>query len=150
MNSSISQGSAHAQTSPTSASASDGARSRHGIVWPEGAKPFSTHKVQSFKHTFHEHPLMQLPELAKLAKKLVATQQCRFIQPGSDLTTPFFHGDADPLVPLVQSQTMVEKLKAEGTDVELHVVPGGGHPWVTIPLDVIKLADWFDKHLAKK
>lgn len=96
MNSSISQGSAHAQTQPTSASGSGSARSRHGIVWPEGAKPFSTHEVQSFKHTFHEHPLMQLPELAQLAKKLVATKQCRFIQPGSDLTTPFFHGDADP------------------------------------------------------
>lgn len=61
----------------------------------------------------------------------------------------FFHGDADPLVPLVQSQKMVDKLKSVGTDVTLHVVPGGAHPWLTIPLDVIKMADWFDQKLAR-
>jgi acetyl esterase/lipase len=59
-----------------------------------------------------------------------------------------FHGDADPLVPLQQSQLMVESLKAAGNQAELIVKPGGGHPWLTIPEEVLKLADWFDKQLA--
>lgn len=69
---------------------------------------------------------------------------------GKTVPICIFHGDADPIVPLSQSERMVAKLKEAGTDVEFHVVPGGGHPWVTIPLDVIKMADWFDKHLAAK
>lgn len=59
-----------------------------------------------------------------------------------------FHGDADPLVPLQQSKIMVEKLKSVGTDVELVVKEGGGHPWFTIFEEVAILADWFDEQLG--
>jgi acetyl esterase/lipase len=62
----------------------------------------------------------------------------------------FFHGDADPLVPLQQSESMVAALKAKGNSAELIIKPGGGHPWLTIPEEVIILADWFDKQLAGK
>ncbi len=62
----------------------------------------------------------------------------------------FFHGDADPLVPLQQSQSMVEAIKAAGGSADLFVKQGGGHPWLTIPEEVITLADWFDKQLAAK
>lgn len=27
---------------------------------------------------------------------------------------------------------------------------GGGHPWVTLPVEVKVMADWFDKQLAGK
>ena len=60
----------------------------------------------------------------------------------------FFHGDADPLVPLQQSQIMVAALKAAGNSAELIVKKGGQHPWLTIPEEVVVLADWFDKELA--
>lgn len=60
----------------------------------------------------------------------------------------FFHGDADPIVPIQQSEIMVERLKAAGAEVEFVVKPGGGHPWLTIPLEVLRLADWFDAKLA--
>ncbi|MBI2421412.1 MAG: alpha/beta hydrolase [Candidatus Hydrogenedentes bacterium] len=64
-------------------------------------------------------------------------------------TPPFliYHGDADPLVPLRQSEILVEALKKHGNQAELIVVPGGAHPWPTIPEEVAKLADWFDKTL---
>jgi acetyl esterase/lipase len=62
----------------------------------------------------------------------------------------FFHGDADPMVPLQQSETMVAALKAAGNAAELVVKAGGGHPWLTIPEEVIRLADWFDQQLAAK
>ena len=62
---------------------------------------------------------------------------------------PFFiiHGDADPLVPLQQSEKMVKVLKDAGVSAQLTVKPGGGHPWMTIPEEVAIMADWFDGQL---
>ena len=66
-------------------------------------------------------------------------------------TIPFLliHGDADPLVPLQQSQKLVEALKAAGSSAELIVKAGGGHPWLTLPEEVEVMAKWFDKQLLK-
>ena len=61
----------------------------------------------------------------------------------------FFHGDADPVVPLQQSQKMVEAIKAAGGSAELIVKKGGGHPWMTLPEEVKIMADWFDQHLPE-
>ncbi len=58
------------------------------------------------------------------------------------------HGDADPLVPLQQSQKMVAALKAAGGSAELIVKKGGGHPWMTLPEEVKIMADWFDQNLT--
>ena len=59
------------------------------------------------------------------------------------------HGDADPVVPLQQSEKFVAAMKDAGNDVEFIVKPGGGHPWIDIPFEVIKVADWMDGKLAK-
>ena len=59
------------------------------------------------------------------------------------------HGDADPLVPLQQSQKMIAALKAAGGSAELIVKKGGGHPWMTLPEEVKTMADWFDQHLPE-
>jgi len=64
-------------------------------LWVDLPESFSTNKVQSIHHNFQDHPLMQLPELAKLAKALSATKQCRFITPGADQATPFHHDGED-------------------------------------------------------
>ena len=61
----------------------------------------------------------------------------------------FIHGDADQIVPLQQSQKMVEAIKAEGGSAELIVKAGGGHPWMTLPEEVEVLAKWFDKQLVE-
>ena len=60
------------------------------------------------------------------------------------------HGDADPVVPLQQSETMHAALEAAGVSAELIVKPGGSHPWPTIHEEVAVLADWFDGQLADK
>lgn len=57
------------------------------------------------------------------------------------------HGDADPVVPLEQSQAMVQKLKAAGVINELVVKPGGGHGWPKNETEEKKITDWFDKYL---
>ncbi len=53
------------------------------------------------------------------------------------------HGDADPSVPLQQSEVMIAALKAKNVPAQLIVKPGGGHPWATIHEEVQVLADWF-------
>lgn len=60
------------------------------------------------------------------------------------------HGDADPVVPLQQSQLMLDALEAAGVETKLIVKKGGGHPWPTIHEEVKLAADWFDDHLAAK
>jgi dipeptidyl aminopeptidase/acylaminoacyl peptidase len=57
------------------------------------------------------------------------------------------HGDADPLVPLQQSEALRDALQSANVPVELIVKPGGAHPWPTIPEEVAKLADWMDRQL---
>lgn len=79
-------------------------------------------------------------------------EQARKISPARLVTgaTPpflFIHGDADPLVPLQQSEKMVEAIKAAGGSADLIVKPGGGHPWLTIREEVKIMADWFNRQL---
>ena len=61
----------------------------------------------------------------------------------------FIHGDADPVVPLQQSQKMVEAIKSAGGSAELIVKKGGGHAWLTMNEEVKTMADWFDQHLSE-
>ncbi|MCP4191541.1 MAG: alpha/beta hydrolase [Planctomycetaceae bacterium] len=77
------------------------------------------------------------------------------ISPAHQVTAeapPFLliHGDADRVVPLEQSERLVAALKKNDVPVELIVKPGGGHPWFTIPVEVSKLADWFDTQLSNE
>ncbi len=65
-----------------------------------------------------------------------------------DPPTLILHGDADTLVPLQQSEIIVEKLKEAGVPAELVVKKGAGHGvWPTILADLKTIADWFDKYL---
>ena len=61
--------------------------------------------------------------------------------------TLIYHGDADTLTPLDQSERFREEAKAHGHDVKIVVHPGGGHGWLTMPWDVRSFADWYDEHL---
>jgi acetyl esterase/lipase len=64
-----------------------------------------------------------------------------------DAPTLIYHGDADTLVPLQQSESIVEKLKAAGVDANLVVKKGSGHGWLSMGRDMEAFADWFDSHL---
>lgn len=83
-------------------------------------------------------------EIAARAKELSPVNYAGPVMP------PFlvYHGDADPVVPLQQSEDLVDALKAAGNEAELIVKPGGTHPWITLTLDIVTLADWFDAQLA--
>lgn len=65
-----------------------------------------------------------------------------------DAPTLFIHGDADQIVPLQQSEIMVDKLKKAGVDARLVIKPGLGHGWLTLEPDFNLIMDWFDAHLG--
>ena len=80
-------------------------------------------------------------ELLEMAKAISPLYQVR--KP----TVPFLliHGDADEVVPLSHSQKLVKAIQTSGGSAELIVKEGGGHPWLTLPVEVAVMADWFDK-----
>lgn len=61
--------------------------------------------------------------------------------------TLIYHGDADTLVPLQQSQSFIAKLKAAGVPGELVVRAGKGHGYPETATDLKYFADWFEKYL---
>jgi len=85
---------------------------------------------------------------AEIKERALQISPARLVKPP---VIPFLliHGDADPLVPLQQSQKMVAALKAAGGSPELIVKKGGGHPWMTLPEEVKIMADWFDQRLGE-
>ena len=82
-------------------------------------------------------------ELQEMAKAISPVYQVR--KP----SVPFLliHGDADEVVPLSHSQKLVKAIQSAGGSAELVVKQGGGHPWLTLPVEVAVMADWFDKQL---
>jgi acetyl esterase/lipase len=64
--------------------------------------------------------------------------------------TLIIHGDADPIVPIQQAESIIAKLKDKKVPAELVVKPGAGHGWAGLDKDTQTFADWFDKHLKAK
>jgi acetyl esterase/lipase len=65
-----------------------------------------------------------------------------------DPPTFIAHGDADKLVPLFQSQKMIEKLQEVNVPCKLIIKPGADHGlWNDMTDYTMKFADWFDKYL---
>jgi len=85
----------------------------------------------------------------EVAQKVTQISPARLVTPRAP---PFLliHGDADPVVPLQQSEVMLAALKNAGVPAELIVKKGGGHPWLTLHEEVQVVADWFDKQLATR
>jgi acetyl esterase/lipase len=67
-----------------------------------------------------------------------------------DAPSLIIHGDADFLVPIQQAELIIEKFKESKVPCELVVKKGAGHGWPDLGKDMVTLADWFDKYLAKK
>ncbi|MFM7135942.1 MAG: alpha/beta hydrolase, partial [Planctomycetota bacterium] len=57
------------------------------------------------------------------------------------------HGDCDTLVTLDQSVRFRARAREEGADVRVVTVRGAGHGWLTMPLDVMRFAAFFDRVL---
>lgn len=67
-------------------------------------------------------------------------------------TTPpisIIHGDADPVVPLFQSESFKKIAEASGVEVELVVKEGAKHGWPNKEADELQFLNWFNRHLLK-
>ncbi len=63
--------------------------------------------------------------------------------------TLIFHGDADTLVPMEQSERYKEAANKAGNNVEMVVRHKAQHGWIGMIWDLRRVADWYDKYLAK-
>ncbi len=88
-------------------------------------------------------PITDEKRLEQIARQISPVYQ---VSP-DDPPTLIIHGDQDRLVPLQQSERVVEELKKAGVETKLIVKKGGGHGWLTIGEDALTLIDWFDQHL---
>jgi acetyl esterase/lipase len=61
--------------------------------------------------------------------------------------TLIFHGDADTLVPLDQSERFQTEARKLGRTVDLVVHHNGKHGWLSMVWDIRQFADWFDQYL---
>lgn len=64
--------------------------------------------------------------------------------------TLLIHGDKDGLVPIQQSEHLLALLKEKNIPCRLDVKPGKNHGWVGIESELVVMAEWFEKYLAKK
>lgn len=65
-------------------------------LWVDDPDGFTTSKVGRLHHTYHHHPLFQLPELEALAQELMPLKQCRFVRQGITQSSAFAHADSHP------------------------------------------------------
>ena len=61
-----------------------------------------------------------------------------------------YHGDADTLVPLDQSERFQAEARKQGRIVEIVVHHGGKHGWLSMVWDLRRFADWFDHYLRRQ
>ena len=61
-----------------------------------------------------------------------------------------YHGDADTLTPLEQSEWFEAKTREVGRPAKIVVHRGGQHGWLTMLFDIRKFGQWFDQHLRTK
>ncbi len=61
-----------------------------------------------------------------------------------------FHGDADTLVPLDQSQRFQAQARKLGCTVDLVVHHGGRHGWWSMVWDIRRFGAWFDRYLIAR
>jgi len=81
----------------------------------------------------------------EIRAQMTALSPARQVPNDASGLPPFllFHGSADAVVPLSQSQKLVTALKAAGGHAELVIKDGGGHPWPDIHQEIGRLAYWF-------
>lgn len=117
-----------------------------------GVKSLGIEPEHRFKPPFDFRVLDPATKLFKPVDMETRETICKEMSPiyhvtGDDAPTLIIHGDSDELVPLQQSELIMEKFKGASVPAELVVKKGGGHGWPTILADFKTIADWFDKYL---
>lgn len=111
------------------------------IDWNGALGPFEREPYLLFNDGIENKTIDQIKEMAV---KLSPARQVKAGMP------PIFlcHGDIDPIVPVQQAYNFEKALKENGDSVDLFIKKGGGHFWLTIPEEILKAADFFQKNLS--
>jgi hypothetical protein len=89
-------------------------------IWFERDGDYHRTKVAPLRHTFHTHPLLQLPKLQQLAESLLASGQCKFLGAPATVASPF---DLQSQSPKGQSLADVfENIEQPGSWIALYNV----------------------------
>ena len=99
---------------------------------------------KSFVHAFG-------PTVTNLAAwKIIGHEMSPIFYVSSNLPPSLiYHGDADTLVPMDQSQRFQAEAKKQGRTVELVIHHGGKHGWLSMVWDLRQFANWFDHYLRQ-
>jgi len=98
---------------------------------------------KSFLKAFRQEPL-DLPKWKVTSVELSPIKHLTAELP----PTLIHHGNADTLVPFSQSKRFIDQALELGCTASLKEVPDAGHGWLTMPLDIMTFADWFDRTLT--
>lgn len=85
-------------------------------------------------------------ELSKKADIARQVSPANFVT-ADDPPVLFFHGDKDFLVPVQQSQLMIDNYKKVNVPSELIIRKDAGHGWKLDGIEEKKILDWFNKYL---
>ncbi|VTR97401.1 alpha/beta hydrolase [Tuwongella immobilis] len=106
--------------------------------------PFDFHKFDSAQRRYIR--VLDWREISKIATEVSPITHVSEDDPPVLLV----HGDADKLVPIQQSEVLIDKLKAAKIPNKLIVKKGAAHGWPTMVVEVVEIAKWFDEHLKPK
>jgi len=115
-------------------------------VIPQGQNPF-LQALDYLEFDEVEIRLNKVTDATKLAKHY------RYVAPvyhvtQDDAPTLILHGNVDRLVPLQQSELIVDRFIEQSVAHQLYVKDGGDHGWEATDEEVQMVADWFDLYLA--
>lgn len=100
---------------------------------------------KNFRKAFRQEPV-DMPRWKQTAADLSPIRHVHDALP----PTLIHHGNADTLVPFDQSSRYADCVRRAGCEISVREVDRGGHGWLTMPLDIMAFADWFDRTLAAK
>jgi acetyl esterase/lipase len=97
-------------------------------------------------------PSDRFPALDFPAEQAPSVSPILFVSP-DDPPTLLIHGDADQLVPILQSQLIFDALKKAGVTTDFITIPGGNHGF-TNPEHSRRATEamvaWFEQHLIRR
>lgn len=109
------------------------------LAWHETGAEIAVNTAESYLGRFMGGPVLENKDIA------VSASTTTYVNPGNS-PLMILHGEIDDVVPVSQSDLLVEKLLAAGVEVEYHRIPEVGHGIDMLPFRPAILA-FFAKHL---
>jgi dipeptidyl aminopeptidase/acylaminoacyl peptidase len=127
----------------------------HGDLCAAGVDLFGVTDLLDLDETTHRFEAHYLHSVVGPLPDAAATYRQRSpVTVADKITSPLLilQGDADPVVPIAQSQAIAERLQRLGRTVELHLYEGEGHGWGrpdTVIDELTRTESFLDRHVLR-